>query len=107
MRIQRKIYYVQVSLLFFMSHQFDFGNQNTMHSLKLLSPADQQFKFSSELYFYPYLGKALLGARKYLLNQDPKTIPRSKIWYRILQVIYYFFMSALAYFVIKRYLLSV
>lgn len=107
-RIQRKIYYVQVSLLYFMSHQFDFKNQNTMHSLKLLSFADQQtFRCSSELNFYPYLGKSMLGARKYLLNQDPKTIPRAKIWFRILQVLYYTFMTALVYFVMKHCLLCV
>lgn len=103
LRLLRKIYYVQVSLLYFMRHQFDFVNYNTMHSQKLLSFADsKKFRCDSDIYFDSYMGVSLLGARKYLLGQDPKTIPRARIVYRIFQGIYYMIVAALCYFVYVR-----
>lgn len=100
MRILRKIYYVQISLRFFMTKDFDFKNHNTFHSQKLLSGEDiANFKCTSYIDFNTYMGTCLLGARRHLLNQDPKTIPASLIKYRIFQVLYYAIIFAFGYYI--------
>lgn len=104
MRILRKIYYVQVSLYFFMTKEFDFKNHNTFHSQKLLSKEDHDnFKCTSYIDFNQFMGKCLLGARRHLLHQDPKTIPSSLIKYRIYQVLYYAIMFAMGYYFMVTY----
>lgn len=103
LRILRKIYYVQVSLMYFMSKDFDFSNTNTQQSYKLLSAADQErFPWAYDLDFTDYMEWCLRGARKYLLHQDPKSLPRSIIKFKILQVLHYSLMLALGLFVLTR-----
>lgn len=107
MRILRKIYYVQVSLLYFMTKDFDFRNNNTLNSQKLLSYADTKlFPWFTSLEFGSYMSSSLQGARQYLLRQDPKTIPRSKIKYTLFQVAHYMLILAIGYFIFKRFFIN-
>lgn len=73
-----------------MSKEFDFRNANTKKSYKMLSEEDQErFPFAQQIEFQAYFTTCLRGARKYLLHQDDKTIPKSIIKLRILQTIHY------------------
>lgn len=89
--------------MYFMSKDFDFSNTNTQQSYKLLSAADQErFPWAYDLDFTDYMEWCLRGARKYLLHQDPKSLPRSIIKFKILQVLHYSLMLALGLFVLTR-----
>lgn len=105
LRILRKIYYVQVSLLYFMTKEFDFRNRNTVHAFKSLSAADQEmFPCAADLDFTPYMTASVLGAQKYLMHQDPKTQPRDRIRFRIMQGLHYALMAWCGVYVLQRVL---
>lgn len=48
------------------------------------------------------MSTSLLGAREYLMHQDPKSIPRSKIKYVIFKTIYYLLIAVIAFGTFKR-----
>lgn len=99
----RKIFYVQVSLLYFMSREFDFTNQNTVKSFKALSAHDQKmFPCAADLEFQAYFTTCTLGARNYLLHEDSKSIPRTRIKFRIFQVLHYSLIAAFWFYVVIR-----
>lgn len=86
-----------------MSRDFDFRNHNTVQSFKILSPEDKiTFKCGEPLEFGSYMFKCHHGARQFLLHQDPKSIPRSLIKYRILQVLHYSVVVAMSYYILMR-----
>lgn len=103
LRMLRKIFYVQVSLLYFMSKEFDFKNKNTWKSYKALSNHDQKmFPCAADLEFQKYFTACTLGARNNLMHEDPKSIPRTRIKYRIFQVLHYSLIAVFWFYVVKR-----
>lgn len=86
-----------------MVKEFDFRNENTMRSYDLLTEADKEtFHSEFELNFEEYITKCMLGARHYLMGQDPKSIPRSIIKFRILQTLHYLLLSSLMFFAVLK-----
>lgn len=54
--------------------------------------------------FNEYMTLSQLGARKYLMHQDERSIPRSVIKYRIFQALHYMLLISVAYFTLTRLL---
>lgn len=80
MRVQNKIHRAVTSLQFFTTHEWRFLNDNMMDLITKMHPEDREnFDFNvSKIEWRSYLESYVLGTRKYILKEDPKTLDVAK-----------------------------
>lgn len=79
--MQRKIYQANVALQYFVLNNWNFENQNFINLSTDLKLADMKaFAFNEFLEFdlILYFRYAVLGARRYLLGEKDKNLPRAR-----------------------------
>nr|ASC44542.1 fatty acyl-CoA reductase [Adelphocoris suturalis] len=80
-RIQEKLQKALETTQFFTTKDFKFRNDNVVELYKTLSPEDQKtFCFDlSNIDWRKYIETYVLGTRKFILKEDPATIPESRV----------------------------
>lgn len=84
MKIQRKIFYANQSLKYFVFNQWKFQNSNCLklnQAIAALDFPDWNYDFRHEEP-YAYFENCALGARKYLLHEHIDTLEQAKSHYR-------------------------
>uniref|UniRef100_A0A0A9VYR3 Fatty acyl-CoA reductase n=2 Tax=Lygus hesperus TaxID=30085 RepID=A0A0A9VYR3_LYGHE len=80
-RIQEKLRKALETMTFFTTKEFKFRNDNVVELYTKLSPEDREaFCFDiNDINWRDYIETYVLGTRKYILKEDPATIPESRI----------------------------
>ncbi|KFB46961.1 AGAP004784-PA-like protein [Anopheles sinensis] len=110
LRLNRKIFDAQVSLRYFMNNEWEFVSDN-FKQLELIVPEHDRSTFSMKYFvrgMMEYYEDAILGGRRYLLNEPDDSIEQSLKKYMILRVLHYGLQLVLGLFVAnwiyRRYL---
>lgn len=80
LKLQRRIYQAVLALSYFLLKGWTFKNHNLLILNKLILAEDKdEFDFDfSNIDPKTYFRSAVLGARKFLLNDDIENVPRAK-----------------------------
>lgn len=78
--VQKKIQCGLDVLQYFTTHQWRFPNAKLLAIREAMNPVDKEiFTLDFEgIAIIPYLTNTVLGARTYLLKENPKSLPRAR-----------------------------
>lgn len=80
MRVQQKIHRAVTCLQFFTTHEWRFLNDNMMELITKMHPEDRdKFDFNvTKIEWRTYFESYVLGTRRYIMKEDPKTLEIAK-----------------------------
>lgn len=80
LKVYKKITKALQSLQYFTINEWRFNTDNMVALYETLSPEDQRlFSFNVREVNWPaYIGKYCLGLRKYVMKDDPNTLPNAR-----------------------------
>ncbi|XP_055629552.1 fatty acyl-CoA reductase wat-like isoform X1 [Toxorhynchites rutilus septentrionalis] len=111
MKLQRKIFYAQISMAYFGKNDWVFKNNNYRSLGQDLEKADKD-NFDINCMcdgLYQYVYRSTLGGRQYIMNEPDDTLPYATTRARRLQVantiLKYLFYFSLLYLIYKRFLI--
>uniref|UniRef100_A0A146M6I1 Fatty acyl-CoA reductase n=2 Tax=Lygus hesperus TaxID=30085 RepID=A0A146M6I1_LYGHE len=89
LRVQRKVQDGLDVLQYFTTREWKFKNDQLLKMRSKMDPADRKIfniEFES-VSMIPYLTNCILGARHFILKEDPKSLPRSRVLLKVLWVL--------------------
>uniref|UniRef100_A0A182ITL8 Fatty acyl-CoA reductase n=1 Tax=Anopheles atroparvus TaxID=41427 RepID=A0A182ITL8_ANOAO len=103
LRLNRKIFDAQVSLRYFMNNEWEFVSEN-FKQLEQILPENDRNTFSTRYFLrgmMEYYESAILGGRRYLLNEPDDNIEYSLKKYKFLRVLQFGFRLVLGLLVMN------
>ncbi|ESO97369.1 hypothetical protein LOTGIDRAFT_214222 [Lottia gigantea] len=106
-KIQDKIWKAVKSLEFFTSNEWKFSNENIFMLANKMSPQDKEtFDFDvKKVVWSKYMENYCLGAKQFVLKEDPEQLPRARRALQKLQRMQ-FLMNAVVFMVIWRLIIN-
>lgn len=108
-RVQNKISVGLEVLQYFTLREWDFRNKNAIALTGALDSDDQEIFYMANVKFdiEDYMKTAILGARKYCMKENPKSLPFWRVYLKFLFVLHkvsiYSFYYGLVYLILRFY----